>query len=458
MSFSELLLKTIVIYGLQRFKNNLEKLLTIKIIYVIIGYTKNQKRKDTYMTIYNWTQDDKQPNVYYLNCNTLQNAVQFNVTDRCDYCITINKQGRGKYFVYADEHTSDDMYDENCQFVKREKGTKYEKGEPYFTNLKAATLFAEEFAENFVRCQIDIIQEEMYENDPTDMIPPSNFTADAEMVKSVQEYLYEQSIQQAKQQAGEQPMLFINKQSTITDTLTTLGYTYALHPGTASLYKGNTEIRISSGYIWQWLFSTNQIAYETGIKSREDLKYIFSESSITEEGIEIISIEVEVKPVEVEEIKEEVTPEPEAIEETTPEITEDISDIFSIDTIDQQLYTDTEISLDDMVGEDIIDQQLYADNINPTLKITQSENSFEARWEVDNIPCWFGLTIQENKEDKKGYYLLIGSSPRMSDKIKDHKNKADLEYVQKHETLRSAKISFDGNIKCFKERLDYYTS
>ncbi|HEY9705463.1 MAG TPA: hypothetical protein V6C58_23700, partial [Allocoleopsis sp.] len=159
------------------------------------------------------------------------------------------------------------------------------------------------------------------------------------------------------------------------------------------------------------------------------------------------------------EITSEITLEtvPETVPETTLEITEDISDMFDIDTIDQQLYADNEISLDDMVGIDVIDQQLFSDNINPTLKIRQSENSFEARWEVDNIPCWFELKIKENKEGK-GYYLLIGSSPRMSDKIKDQKNKADLEYVQKHETLRSAKISFNGNIKCFKERLDYYTS
>ncbi|HEY9701505.1 MAG TPA: hypothetical protein V6C58_03625, partial [Allocoleopsis sp.] len=54
--------------------------------------------------------------------------------------------------------------------------------------------------------------------------------------------------------------------------------------------------------------------------------------------------------------------------ETTSEDIENISDIFSIDIIDQQLYADPEISLDDMVGADIIDQQLYADNENEAIK------------------------------------------------------------------------------------------
>ncbi|HEY9701534.1 MAG TPA: hypothetical protein V6C58_03770 [Allocoleopsis sp.] len=55
-------------------------------------------------------------------------------------------------------------------------------------------------------------------------------------------------------------------------------------------------------------------------------------------------------------LETEIVPETETVE--------NISDIFSIDAIDEQLFSNNSIdNIDDIVGIDIIDEQLYADNI-----------------------------------------------------------------------------------------------
>lgn len=91
--------------------------------------------------------------------------------------------------------------------------------------------------------------------------------------------------------------------------------------------------------------------------------------SVIEAKKAFYSFYINYNPVEVEDIEIEDLPVvPETIEtapETAPEITENISDMFDIDIIDQQLYADSnEVKLDQIIGEDAIDQQLYADNDN----------------------------------------------------------------------------------------------